>query len=187
MIAEDRRQLAHAGAALLIVPLRWLPPWAAIALAVVGVLVGWLVLPRTAFGRGIRRDGEPWLDGAKLYPVAVLALLVALRVEVAAAAWAVLGIGDAASNVLGRRFGRPPFLGRGDRSLVGSLAFVATAAPAAVAAHAWVSAAEPGREVVVAALAASAAGAAVELLIPRGRDDNLPVGLAAGAVLHFML
>jgi dolichol kinase len=186
MTPEDRRQLVHAAMTLFVVPLRWLSPAWAAGLAAAAVVLNWVVLPVTGLDRGMRREGGPWVDGAKLYPVAVLGLLLVWRDApwTAAAAWAVLGIGDAASNVVGRRVGRPPFLGRADRSLAGTGAFVVTAFPAALAAHAWVLRAPPTPGVIVALGAAAAAGAAAELLVPRGWDDNVAIAFAAGATAH---
>lgn len=182
--AEDRRQFVHAAMTLWVVTLRWLPEWGALALAGAAILVNWVVLPAAGLDRSLRRPGGPWLDGVKLYPLAVLLVLLLFPTPTAAAAWAVLGIADAASNVAGRSLGRPGFLGRPDRSLAGSVAFVVTGAPAAVLAHAWVAAAGPSTAVVAAAVAAAVAGAAVELLVPRGLDDNLAIALAAGAAFH---
>jgi dolichol kinase len=184
---EDGRQLVHAGVALFVIPLRWLTPPQAVAMATAAVALNWVVLPATGLDRRLRREGAPWIDGIKLYPVAVLAAILLFGKETGAAAWAVLGVGDAASNVIGRRWGHPPFLGRDDRSLVGTLAFVATAFPAALAAHVWVAggAGSPGVAMPTVALAAAAAavtGAVVELVTPRRFDDNLPICVAAAAV-----
>lgn len=178
---EDRRQLVHASMTLFALALRWLTCEQAMALGGAAVALNWIVLPLTGLDRGLRREGAPWIDGVKLYPVAVLLLLVFVQpLPAAAAAWAVMGIGDAASNVIGRRLGRPPFLGRRDRSLAGTAAFVVCAFPAAAAAHGWVAYAMPGQEVLVAVAAATVAGAAAELLVPRGWDDNVAIAIAAG-------
>ena len=182
---EDRRKLVHAAMTLWIVLLRWLPAGGAVAHAGAAILVNWVVLPLTGLDRSLRRPGGPWIDGVKLYPVAVLAALLLFPAPTAAAAWAVLGIADAASNVVGRRFGRPGFLGRTDRSLAGTAAFVVAGAPAAALAHAWVAAQSPSQQVIVAACAAAVAGAVVELLVPKGLDDNVAIALGAGAAFHF--
>lgn len=188
MIAEDRRQLVHAAMTLFAVLLRWLTWSQAAWVAGAAVVLNWVVLPLTGLDRGLRREGGAWIDGAKLYPVAVLGLLLAWRddLHVVALAWAVLGVGDAASNVVGRRVGRPPFLGRGDRSLAGTAAFVSAALPAAFAA-ACVARAEPTGTLLLACAAASVAGAAAELLVPRGWDDNVAIAFAAGGAAQAVL
>ncbi len=185
MTREDRRQFLHFGATSFALALRWIPQWAAFTLAGAAVAVWWVFMPLLRRDFGLARDGERFVGGLRTYPVAVLLLLVLFPLPAAAAGWAVLGVGDAFSNLLGRRYGRHPFLGREDRSLVGTLAFVVTAWPAAwglamhvhgpSAADAWLP-----------ALIAAVAGAVAELLpLQRWIDDNIPVALAAGAAFHF--
>jgi dolichol kinase len=161
--------------------LRWLTPQQAAALALAAVLLNWVVLPLT--GRDLRRPGDPWLDGVKLYPVAVLLLVFFLPLPEAAAAWGVLGVGDVASNVLGRRFGSPPFLGRPDRSLAGTSAFVIFGGAAAVLLLWFVSGYTPDPFDVSMCFSAAAAGALAEFTPKKLRiDDNLPIAIASGAV-----
>jgi dolichol kinase len=179
--SEDRRQALHFAMTGFAVALRWLEPWQAYAMAGAAIAVNWGLLPAIGWDRGIRRDGGPFVDGVKMYPVAVLVALLAFPLHVAAAAWGVMGVGDAASNVVGRRVGTPGFVGRSDRSLLGTLAFVVTAWPAA-----WALASFVGSRAIadtwLPALAAAAAGAAMELVpLPRRLDDNLPNALAAAA------
>jgi dolichol kinase len=178
---EDRRQLIHFATTALALTLPWLPQWAAYAACGAAIAMWWIALPLLHRDLGLARDGEPFVNGLRMYPVAVLLVLVLFPRPAAVAGWAAMGVGDAASNVLGRRFGRPGFLGRADRSLVGTLAFVATAWPAAWALATWV---DPSHASApwAAALAAAGAGAAVELLpLQRFVDDNLPIALAAAA------
>ena len=180
---EDRRQAVHAGAALLLIALRWLTPFQAACMAGAAVVLNWVILPVTGLDRGLRREGGPWIDGVKVYPLAVLAAVLLFPLPAAAAGWAVLGIADAASNVAGRRWGRPPFLGRADRSLVGTATFIAAGTPAAVLAWCWVAQVAPTGPVILAGALAAFAGAALEMLTPRWLDDNLPICLAAAAVM----
>lgn len=174
-----------------VLTLRWLTPMQAALVAGAAVALNWVVLPVTGLERRLRREGEPFVNGLKLYPVAVLLVLLLFPLDVAAMAWVALGIGDAASNIVGRRLGRPPFLGRHDRSLAGTLAFVLTAWPLGVAAAAWTA---PSADTVAlwsyvtAAAAASVAGAAMEYVRwPRPLDDNLPIALAAGTAAWAVL
>ncbi len=183
--AEDRRQAVHVAMTGFAFALRWLTCDQALACAGAAIALNWVVFPLTGIDRRwLRRAGDPWVDGVKLYPVAVFALIALLPLPQAAAAWVVLGVGDAASNVVGRRFGRPPFLGRPDRSLVGSLAFVGAAAPAALLAHSFVGYAAPDGRSVGVVLAAAVAGALAEYLpLPKWLDDNVPIAAAAGITL----
>ena len=182
---EDRRQAVHFAMTFFASTLRWLTPTQAVAGAVAAVLLNWVVLP--LIGRDFRRPGEPFIAGVRLYPVAVLLLVVFLPLPSAAAAWGVLGVGDAASNILGRRFGKPPFLGREDRSLIGTAAFVTFGGTAALALGSFVADLPPTAHAVAGSFAAAAAGALAEFLPRRIRlDDNLPIAIAAGGVLFLL-
>ncbi len=183
--AEDRRQAVHLAMTGFALALRVLSPSQAALAAGAAIALTWVVLPLA--GRDLRRPGAPFLDGVRLYPVAVLGLVLLLPLPQAAAAWAVLGVGDAASNVVGRRLGRPGLVGRADRSLAGSLAFVLCAGPAALGVHAFVAAAAPDGRTALAVAAATLAGALAELVpLPLRLDDNLPIAAAAGATLALL-
>ena len=180
MNGENRRQILHFAMTGFAIALRWLEPWQACAMAGAAIAVNWLLLPALGWDRSIRRENGPFADGVKLYPLAVLAVLLLFPLPAAAAAWGVMGVGDSASNLVGRRFGTPGFLGRHDRSFLGSLAFLVTAWPAA-----WALATFAGRianaDAWRPALAAAAAGTATEFLpLPRWLDDNLPIALVSG-------
>lgn len=190
MTNESRRQLLHLSMTAFALLLPWLAPWQAAGLAGAAVLVNWALLPALKWDRGVRREGGPFVDGVKLYPVAVLAVLLLFPSRpqtAAAAAWGVMGVGDVASNVFGRRFGRPGFCGLADRSLLGTLAFVGFGGLAAWGLATYVS---DSADAVVAtwkpALAAALAGALAELVTPsKILDDNLPIAVAAAAAYAF--
>jgi len=182
---EDRRQVLHLAMTGIALTLRWLTPGQAAALAGAAIVLNWVVLP--CLGRDLRRPGGPFVDGVKLYPVAILLLVLTLPPSSAAAAWGVLGVGDSASNLVGRRIGRPPFLGRDDRSLAGTAAFVLFGGAAALLLRSFVAERAPDLHDVSVAFAAAAAGALAEFIPRRLRlDDNLPIAVAAGTVLFLL-
>ena len=198
---EDRRQLMHAAATLPALALAWLSPAAAVAFAVAGVLLGVVVLPRLGVDRMIIREGEARVSGVQLYPIGVLGVVLIFPLPIAAAGWAVLGIGDAASNVIGRRLGRGRLPWNRRRSWAGTAAFVVFAAPAAAALLAWVwpngTASPLGvgwpfavadariESIAPAAIAGAVVGAAAESL--GGVDDNVTIPIAASLAAWIML
>jgi dolichol kinase len=103
--------------------------------------------------------------GAIMYGLGIIAPIALLRVDYACAVIVILSVGDAFSNLVGRRYGRHKV---GHRSFEGFAGFFATAALASAflvpTAH---------------AMLLSFAGAAIELFLPW--DDNLtiPIGLTA--------
>ena len=193
MDREERRQGLHVAATAPALLLAWLNPWAAVVFAAAGVVLGALVLPRLRLGREILRPGESAVSGIQLYPVGVLLVVLAFPLPIAAAGWGALGAGDAASNVVGRRFGRRPLPWNPTRTWIGTLAFVPFAAIAAAGLLAFVwpngstsplgivwPAAGTAPSLGVVALAATAAAIAGALAesIPR-LDDNLSIPVAA--------
>ena len=173
------------------------PRWAAVAaVGTVTAMFGfgeWLRLHRPAvqaeilrhpvFGRMIRPHEHDRVSGGFWFGVGVVAVLVLYPRPIVEAACLVMGFGDAASTVVGRRFGsiRLP----GGRSLQGSLAFAAVSL-------AVVSAWRAGLygDPLSAALAwggvAALSGALAELASTR-LDDNVTVPVVTGAALWAVL
>lgn len=183
------RQLVHASLGVVALSLRWLSWPQAVAFAGAAVVHNLLVLPYVPWGKPLFREGEARFGGIALYPVVVLALVVALPLHLAAAAWMVLAIGDGASNVCGRTLGVVKLPWNRRKSWAGTLGFWILATPCAAGALLFVSANPDSGAGAISPLtafamaaAASAAGALVESL-PIDLDDNVTVGAASGAVL----
>lgn len=187
------RPVLHALTGLAALALGILPyPWA-LAAALLGVLVGWVVLPLTALEKRLRRPGEPFLCGLRTYPLAVLGLVILLDPTDAAAAWGVLAFGDAAAALVGRSWPTRALFGHAKATWSGSAAYVliggaaATSLSAGVAALADVSGLVEtlgAPSISTCFLAALAAG--ILDLLPLPPDDNLPAAAAAGGVLHIV-
>ena len=181
--SADLRPLIHAATGAGALLLGVLPRWAAIGCALFGVLVGWVLLPMTPLEARLRRPEEPFLCGLRTYPLAVLGLIVLLPATQAAAAWAVLGAGDAAASLVGRRLPAPPVVRGGKATWSGTPAFFVVGAAAATGVGRFVEATGGGRlGPAWGPLAAGAAAALIDLVrIPP--DDNVPVATAAGIAL----
>lgn len=127
------------------------------------------------------------VNSATWYSTALLLLALTQWRELIVIGVAVLGVGDPLAGLVGRRFGRTKLLH--GRSLEGSLAFVLGAALVSFALlRAFHSGALSWQASAVAALCASVAGAAAELLSWRF-DDNftIPLSAAVGAGIVFWL
>ena len=78
--SEGRRQFVHLGCTLFILPLPWLESTGALVLAGAAALLNWVVFPVTGLDRRwFRREGESFVNGAKVYPVAVLVVVAHFR------------------------------------------------------------------------------------------------------------
>jgi dolichol kinase len=181
---DDLRPLVHAATGLVALATGVFPRWLNLAGAVLGVVAGWLVIPRTPLEARLRRPGEPFVGGLRTYPLAVLALVAAFpRAAPAAAAWGVLAFGDAAASLVGRRVPAPRVVPGSKATWSGTGALVAFGAAGAWALSAFVAATggEPPVPPLWCLLPAVAAALVDLVRIPP--DDNLPIAAAAGLTI----
>jgi uncharacterized protein (TIGR00297 family) len=191
--SETKRQAVHitmVGWAFLLRVLTW--PQAA-ALAATALFVNAVVLPR-AGGRAIFRPDDVRKGipaGILYYPIAVLLLILCFRnrLDIAAAAWAILAVGDGMATLVGRRVDGARLPWNADKTWAGTAACAATGGAAGVLLCWWtqpnVAPPAPAWFVVAAPLVAAIVAAFVET-IPVRLDDNLSVPFAAGATLWIM-
>jgi uncharacterized protein (TIGR00297 family) len=194
--SETNRQIVHitmVGWAFLLRVLTW--PQAA-ALAGTALLFNLFVLPRIG-GRALFRPedvrrGLP--AGILYYPISVLLLILVFRerLDIIAAAWAILAVGDGVATLAGQRFGTTRLPWNRDKTWTGTMAFVVLGGAAGVLLCWWVQPTvtpddAAGRTagpafIIVAPILAAIAAALVET-IPVKLDDNLSVPFTAGATL----
>ncbi len=188
--SEDARQWVHAGSVAFALLLRVLTWWQAAALAAFALAFNILVLPYVG-GRRLYRptdEARGYPLGILLYPLAVLLLVLAFpsRLDIAAAAWGVLAVGDGAATLVGRRAGWRRWPWNVDKTVGGSLAFVMAGGAAATALAWWtapnVTPPPSSWFIAIAPGAAALVAAAVET-IPVRLDDNLSVPATAAVVL----
>jgi uncharacterized protein (TIGR00297 family) len=188
--SENARQWVHMGSGAFALALRFLTWWQAALLAAVALAFNVLLLPRLG-GRRLYRPvdharGFPL--GILLYPLAVLALILVFpsRLDIAAAAWAILAFGDGSATLVGRAVASPRLPWNTDKSVAGTIAFVVCGAIGGTALAWWTrSAITPPPSVIFAIavpIAAALAAALVET-IPLRLDDNISVPATAAAVL----
>jgi len=203
MHSERARQWVHIGSGSFALLLRVLTWWQAAALAVVALAFNVVALPRVG-GRRLYRPADEargFPIGIVLYPLAVLLLILVFpsRLDIVAAAWAVLALGDGAATLVGQRLASPAkgakeATGAKERSLPwnrektvgGTVAFMVFGALGGVALAWWVRpnvVPPPPLAFTIAAPIAAAIAAAFVETIPLRLDDNLSVPAAAAVVL----
>lgn len=185
MPAADFRAWFHAATGLIALLLGVLPYGLSVLGAVLGVVAGWIVIPLTPLEARLRRPGEPWLNGLRTYPVAVILLVLFLRpATLAATAWAVWAAGDAAASLVGRHLRAPSPFGHPKAAWSRTPAFGLFRTLPGVGAGRLVEATGGGAGASLPVVALAAAAAALVDLVRIPPDDNLPNALAAGAVLY---
>ena len=199
MHSEQARQWVHIGSGLFALLLRILTWWQAAVLAAFALAFNTLALPRVG-GRRLYRpvdEARGFPLGILLYPLAVLLLVLLFpsRLDIVAAAWAILAFGDGFATLVGRaassrtgsaaaRTGHLPW--NADKTIAGTAAFIICGTVGGVAFAWWVGAAivprPPLAFTILAPLAAAIAAGFVET-IPVQLDDNVSVPATAAAVL----
>ncbi len=212
--AERARQWVHVGSGSFALLLRVLTWWQAAALALCALAFNALVLPRIG-GRRLYRpvdEARGFPLGILLYPLSVLllVLLFPARLDIVAAAWGIMALGDGAATLVGRwaskwnaetaetagktisagsassAFPSVPLPWNREKTAAGTLAFIVCGGGGAVALAVWtrpgVTPVPPLAFAIVAPLVAAVAAALVES-IPIRLDDNISVPAAAATVL----
>ncbi len=188
--SETPRQLLHMTMGSFALLLRVLPWWQAALCAVAALLFNLVALPRLG-GRTFYRQADTLRGfplGILLYPLSVLLLILLFphRLDIAAAAWGILAVGDGVATLVGSRSRGPRLPWNTDKSWAGTAAFVVGGSAAGVFLAWWTRPAiapPPALAFVFAApIVAAIAAAGVESLAVR-LDDNVSVPAIAALVL----
>lgn len=194
-----RNALHFASAASGILALELVPSWRwATGIALLVAALGWtLEISRrrsdavnrfcmSLFGRTAHPHEAHRVNSATWYATALVLLSLTQSLVPCLVALCVLGVGDPAAAIVGRRFGRHELVH--GRTLEGTLAFVVAGALAAIGYLALLHPVTPLLFAVAASVAGALAGAIAELT-SRRIDDNLSIPLAAfvGASLGSLL
>jgi uncharacterized protein (TIGR00297 family) len=155
--------------------------------AVLALLFNVFVLPQIAVDLRKRAGDDTaaytW-TGIVLYPISVLALILFYRnsMHIAAAAWAIMALGDGTASVVGEGLRGPALPWNREKTWSGFCGFIVAGALGAFALSLWVSPALPTGRIVVICTAAAMVGAVVES-VPVRLDDNVSVPLVTGAFM----
>src|SRR5450759_2430751 len=186
--SETARQIVHMAMGAVALLLRWIPWWQAVTLAVTALAFNLLILPRIGVNLYRPGDRERGVHGIVWYPLAVLLLLLTFprRLDIAAAAWGILAIGDGIATLAGRALAGPRWPWNRDKTLGGRAAFAIGGGAAGVFLAWWCRPAvvpAPAMAFTIAAPILAAVAAAFVETIPIRLDDNLSVAATAGAVM----
>ncbi len=185
--AISTRKLVHVsmlGFAFLLPFLTWTQ---AAGAALLALLFNLFVLPR--FDIDLRKrvregvSGDVW-TGIVIYPLSVLLLILFYRhnMEIVAAVWALMALGDGAAGVAGVLVKGPTLAWNREKSWSGFCGFVVAGTLGAYVLMRWVAPEVLTNEVWLLCLSTAIVGALVESA-PIKLDDNLTVPLVCGAFM----
>jgi uncharacterized protein (TIGR00297 family) len=181
------RKIVHIsmlGFAFLLPILTWVQ---AAGCAVLALLFNLFLLPRLAVNlrkSPLQDTATSVWTGIVLYPISVLALILLYRhhLHIAAAAWAIMALGDGLASVTGEALRGPGLPWNRGKTWTGLGGFVVAGTAGAFVLTRWVAPTLPADKVWMVSAAAAVVGAVVESL-PIKLDDNVSVPLVTGAFL----
>lgn len=133
----------------------------------------------------ISRPSERYrVNSATIYLIALLLIVAVFPREAVGAAVLILGLGDPAASIIGKRWGRRKLFR--DKSLAGTLSFAGVSF-AAVAVYFGLVGALPGMAATLGAAAVLAAVGAVTELLSSRIDDNFSIPVVCAAVAALLL
>jgi uncharacterized protein (TIGR00297 family) len=155
--------------------------------AVLALLFNLFLLPRLAVDlrKSPRQDiAEGTWTGIILYPLSVLALILLYRhhLHIAAAAWAIMALGDGMASISGEALRGPALPWNRHKTCTGFAGFIVAGTVGAFVLTRWVAPTIPADKVWMVSGAAAVVGALVES-VPIRLDDNVSVPLVTGAFL----
>jgi uncharacterized protein (TIGR00297 family) len=155
--------------------------------AVLALLFNLFILPHIAVDLSKRADGDAAANiwtGIVLYPISVLALILFYRnhMHIAAAAWAIMALGDGAASVAGESLRGPALPWNREKTWSGFCGFVIVGTAGAYVLSRWVSPSLPAGRVLLICAATALVGGVVES-VPIRLDDNVSVPLVSGAFM----
>jgi len=155
--------------------------------AVLALLFNIFLLPRLSVDlrKSSHQDvGAGIWTGILLYPISVLTLILLYRhhLHVAAAAWAIMALGDGMASVSGEALRGPKLPWNCQKTWTGFGGFVLAGTVGASILTRWVAPTIPADKVWTVSAAAAVVGALVES-VPIDLDDDVSVPLVTGAFL----
>jgi uncharacterized protein (TIGR00297 family) len=157
-------------------------------LAVLILLFDLLLLPGWTAESGRPGDAAALRDsraGIILYPIAILALVLIFNhdLQIVAAAWALLALGDGMAGVVGDAWGRHPLPFNREKTWEGFAAFVVFGWAGSLLLVLWVSNTPSNDKTLTLCFFAAVVGAFVESL-PVRLSDNITVPVVCGCFIY---
>lgn len=192
--SDAGRKIVHIAGAGFALVFRFITWELAALLALAAFAFNALILHRIAPFIIRPSDAIPTRAGILLYPLSILVLVLLFpqRLDIVAAAWGVLAVGDGFATLAGNAIGGRRLPWNREKSWTGFAAFCVTGSVAAAVLGLWVTAGAPHPSApftsidaaLAAAIVAAIASAFVESY-PIGLDDNVSVPFTAASVLWF--
>lgn len=187
MFAEEKRQSVHILFFLCAFALKYLSRFQAVLMLLLLLFIVVFLVPKFKVKSHLYRFTEQrYSRGAILYFLTLLVLTLIFPLEIVAASWAILALGDGMATLIGKNFKAKELPWNKDKSYYGSLAFIIFGTIGAFILLKWMLPTMSGRLAISLGLKTSFVAAIVESL-PWKIDDNVTVAVTSAVVLSWLI
>ncbi len=186
MFSEEKRQLVHILLLFLAFLLKYTPRWQAVILLFVLLVATLIFIPRMRMRTYFYRHEEnKYSQGAVLYFLVLLILVLVFPLYIVAVSWAVLALGDGAATLVGRHLKCRELPWNRKKSYTGTLAFIIFGTAGALILLKWMMP-ELSYQTCFIAAAKTAVVAAIIESLPLKINDNVSVAVTSAAVMYLL-
>lgn len=187
MFSEKKRQLVHILLFLLAFLLKYLGRLQAAILLTVLLLVTMYLVPKLKVRKFLHRQSEiNYSQGAALYFLILLILVLIFPLRIVAASWAILAWGDGTATLIGKNFKVKELPWNKNKSYVGTLSFIFFGTLGSAALLKWMSPELP-LDLIFSASFKTALIAGIVESLPWRINDNISVAATSAIVMTFLL
>ena len=187
MFREEKRQFIHMSLLALAFFLKYLNRWYAILVFLTLFLVVLVVVPQLkAKSHVYRMSEDKYSQGALLYFLVLLILVLIFPLYIVAVSWAILALGDGMATLIGKSFKSYPLPWNKKKTYAGTLAFVIFGAFGAFVLLKWMLPEISVNQAFFLGLKTVTVAAIIESL-NLDIDDNLTVALSSAVVLYLLV
>ena len=185
VFSEEKRQAVHILLLVFAFSLKYLTRfWAVLLLlALLGIMI--FLIPKIRLKNYFYRYSEnKYSEGAVLYFLVLLILVLIFPLSVVAASWAILALGDGAATLVGKNFKVKELPWNRQKSYAGILAFMVFGTVGAYILLKWMM---PELNNALTISFKTALIAAIVESLPFKINDNLTVAITSAIVLSFLI
>ena len=187
MSNEQKRQYIHVILFLFAFVLKYTSKLQAALLVIILLSFTLFIVPKLKVKSHFYRPSERnHSQGAIMYFLVLLILVIVAPLYIVAASWAILALGDGMATLFGQHFKAKALPWSKDKTFSGSVAFVVFATLGSFILLKWMIVGPTSFELLTVSFEASVVAAIVESL-PLKINDNLSVAMASALVLAILI
>ncbi len=186
MFNEEKRQAVHILLFLLAFFLKYLNRFQAVGLLLLLLFITLFLIPKLKVKSYFYRQVErKYSQGAVLYFLVLLVLVLIFPLYIVAASWAILALGDGTATLIGKNFKVKELPWNRQKSYIGSLSFIISGALGVFILLKWMLPEISSNTAFFIGLKTALVAALVESL-PLRINDNITVTVTSAVILSYL-